>query len=330
MPTEIRGASERAPLEAFLASAPFYYQPWWLEVVSPGNCGYAVVRRSREIAAVMPFVKQRYGLRQVALGMPQMTQTLGPWLRQSESEYDRPWAEQTELMMDLIDALPPHSYFRQNFHYTITNWLPFHWKGFTQTTGYTYVLQDLSDLDAIWSNFDPDVRWNIGKAQRQVCVIDNLDVKTFNEVRLKSFQRQGIQSVWPLPFIAQVNEACRTHNAGKMFFAVDAGERIHAVAYIMWNSYAAYYVLGGGDPALRDSGANFLLVWEAIRFARDVARTFDFEMDAPEEGIEHFCRLFGGTLMPYYRVTRDLRGPLSKAWSVSRHLVRRSSRNYRL
>jgi hypothetical protein len=329
MPIETPGPSERAELETFLASAPFYYQPWWLEVVSPGNWDYAVVRRSHEIAAVLPFVKQACGFGQVALGMPQMTQTLGPWLRLSETEYSMQLAEQTELMAALIDALPQHSCFRQNFHYTITNWLPFHWKGFTQTTGYTYVLQDLNDLDAIWNGFDPDVRWNVGKAQKQAAVVDDLDIETFNEVRVKSFVRQGMNSVWPLEFIARVDEACRLHNAGKKFFAVGADKRIHAVAYIIYSPYAAYYVLGGGDPALRDSGANFLLIWEAIRFARGVAKTFDFEMDAPEEGIEHFCRLFGGKLLSYYRVARDRRGPLSKAWSLSRHLVRRTARALR-
>ena len=321
--TALEGAWERGEIEKFLASAPIFYQPWWLEAISPGNWDYAAVRRGSEIAAIIPFVKRTYGLGQVALGMPEMTLTLGPWLRFAERGSSEQMAEQTELMMQLIDALPPHSYFRQNFHYSITNWLPFYWKGFTQTTAYTYVWQDLSDLDAIWRCFDHDVRTNVHKAQRLVRVVDDLDIDTFNEVRTKSFARQRRKSAWSLEFISRMDEACKAHNARKIFFAVDSKNQIHCTVYMVWTEYAAYLIMGGGDPALRSSGANYLLIWEAIQFARTVARTLDLEMAAPTEPIEHSFRLFGARLVPYYRVTRDQTGSVSKIWSVFRHLVER-------
>jgi hypothetical protein len=323
MTTEIQTAWQRAEIERFLACAPIYCQPWWLEALSPGNWDYAVVSRGSEIAAVLPFVRQKCGWGQVALRMPEMTHTLGPWLRLSETEYSKQMEEQTELMARLIDALPPHVQFQQDFHYTVTSWLPFCWRGFSQTTGYTYVFQDLDDLDAIWEGFDHDVRTNIHKAQKIVRVVDDLDIETFNDVRIKSFARQGRTSVWPLEFIRRVDTACKSHNARKIFFAIDSTNRIHCVVYMVWTEYAAYLIMGGGDPALRTSGANYLLIWEAIQFAHNVARSLDFEMGAPTEPIEHFFRLFGARLVPYYRVTRDRRGPCSKAWSVFRRLLGR-------
>lgn len=310
-----------AEIERFLVSAPIYCQPWWLEALSPGNWDYTVVAQGDEIAGVLPFVRQRCGWRQVALGMPEMTHTLGPWLRQSETDYSTQMAEQTELMMRLIDALPAHVCFRQDFHYTITNWLPFHWRGFSQTTGYTYVFQDLHDLNAIWEAFDHDVRTSIHKAQKTVRVVDDLGIEIFNDVRIKSFARQGRVSVWPLEYIRRVDEACKAHNARRIFFAIDSSNRIHCVVYMVWTEYSAYLIMGGGDPDLRMSGANCLLIWEAIRFASQVARSLDFEMGAPTKQIEHFFRLFGARLVPYYRVTRDRRDPLAKAWSVARGLM---------
>ena len=317
------GSRAHTEIEKFLASAPIYYQPWWLEAVSPGNWDYAIVRRGTDIAAVMPFVRRAYGRAGIALGMPDMTFTLGPWMRLSEMDQSKQFTEHVDLMAELIDALPPHASFQQNFHYTVTNWLPFHWRGFSQTTGYTYVLDDLRDLDAVWAGFDPDIRWNIGKAGKSVRVVDDLGIETFNEVRVKSFARQGKESVWSLDFIRRVDKACELHDARKILFAIDSNNRIHAVAYIIWTEYAAYHAMGGGDPALRDSGANFLLIWEAIRYVRDVAKRFDFEMDLASETIEHFCRLFGGKLMPYFRVGRDLRSLPGRAWSGWRHLARR-------
>ena len=43
---------------------------------------------------------------------------------------------------------------------------------------------------------------------------------------------------------------------------------VHAVAYVVWDRSAAYYLMGGGDPELRTSGASSLLMWEAIMRAR--------------------------------------------------------------
>jgi predicted acetyltransferase len=88
-----------------------------------------------------------------------------------------------------------------------------------------------------------------------------------------------------------------------MLFACDGDDRVHAVAYLVWDSASAYYLLSGADPALRSSGAQSLLLWEAIRRARDVTSTFDFEgsMLAP---VERFFRDFGGRQTPYLHVSR--------------------------
>ena len=54
-----------------------FQQPWWLEVVAPGQWGEVVVKRGEEVAARMPNVnKKKYRL--TALTMPPLTQTKGP------------------------------------------------------------------------------------------------------------------------------------------------------------------------------------------------------------------------------------------------------------
>ena len=91
-----------------------FQQPWWLEVVAPGQWGEVVVKRGEEVAARMPYViKKKYGL--TALTMPPLTQTLGPWLRPSKAKYARRISEQKQLMNELIEQLPEVDYFCQNF-----------------------------------------------------------------------------------------------------------------------------------------------------------------------------------------------------------------------
>jgi len=68
-------------LETFLADAPIFLQPWWLEAVAPGQWDYVVVKRGEEIAAAMPYVsRMRFGWRFIE--GPSKTPHLGPWLPQ--------------------------------------------------------------------------------------------------------------------------------------------------------------------------------------------------------------------------------------------------------
>ena len=83
-----------------------------------------------------------------------------------------------------------------------------------------------------------------------------------------------------------------------MLFAVDEKDCVHAAAYVVWGGEVAYYLVGGGDPELRCSGAGSLVMWESILRAREVAPVFDFEgsMLPP---VERFFRAFGGRQTPY-------------------------------
>src|SRR5690606_13716638 len=84
----------------------------------------------------------------------------------------------------------------------------------------------------------------------------------------------------------------------------DGGGRQHAGVYIVWDSESAYYIMGGGDPELRNSGATSYCMWEAIRFSATVSRRFDFE-GSMIEPVERFFRAFGAELTPYFQISRS-------------------------
>jgi hypothetical protein len=279
-----------------------FQQPWWLEVVAPGQWGEVVVKRGEEVAARMPYViKKKYGL--TALTMPPLTQTLGPWLRPSKAKYARRISEQKQLMNELIEQLPEVDYFCQNFSPFITNWLPFYWAGFEQTTRYTYRIEDLSDLEKVWQGFLDNIRTDIRKAEKKIVVRSDLGLDQFLRVNALTFNRQGMQVPYTPELIRNIDNACEIHNARRMFFAEDAKGQIHAVLYLIWDSNTAFYLMGGGDPDLRNSGATSLLMWEAIKFASTVSKVFDFE-GSMIESVERFFRSFGGIQTPYYQITK--------------------------
>ena len=279
-----------------------FQQPWWLDAVAPGEWSAVEIRRGGELKARLPYVmEQRMGL--TLLRQPQLTQSLGPWISPSEGKYATQLSHQKELYTELIKQLPAHDYFSQHFHYSVENWLPFYWEGFQQTTHYTYVIDDLSNLDHVWSEFQENIRREIRKASKRLRIHSEYGIDKFLDVNELTFSRQGLLLPYSRESVHRLDDACNSRSARKLFFAEDTSERIHAAAYIVWDERSAYYLMGGGDPELRTSGAMSLVLWEAIKFSHQVSRRFDFEGSIIEP-IEHFFRAFGARQAPFFYVSR--------------------------
>jgi hypothetical protein len=61
--------------------------------------------------------------------------------------------------------------------------------------------------------------------------------------------------------------------------------------------------MGGGHPELRSSGATSLCMWEAIRHAAKVTKSFNFE-GSMIESVERFFRAFGAVQTPYFNISK--------------------------
>jgi hypothetical protein len=279
-----------------------FTEPWWLDAVAPGAWGEAVVEKGGRVAARMPWVRtKRRGA--TLLVTPPLTKTLGPWIRAESGRTTSRLEREKDLMTELIDALPRFDYFEQNFHPSMTNWLPFHWRGFEETTRYTYVLPSLADLDAVWDGTRANVRTDVRKAAKKLTIRDDLGLDAFLDVHAKTFARQERTVPYGRELVARIDAACAERDRRKALFAVDADGAIHAAAYVVWDAGSAYYLMGGADPALRNSGAGSFVLWEAVKFAATVAPAFDFE-GSMIEPVERFFRAFGAEQRPYFHVTK--------------------------
>ncbi len=286
-------------------SIPLFSQAWWLDATAgAGRWDVALVRKGDEIVASMPYMlRKRYGF--TFIGQPAMTQCLGPWLRNFGGKPAQQLVQQKDRMQSLIEQLPAFDYFSQSWDSVNTNWLPFYWNGFHQTTRYSYILHDLSDKKALWDGFLVNIRTDINKAsnRHQLKVRDDLTIDDFLHLNKKTFQRQGMAVPYSEDFVKKLDEACVQRNARKILIAEDDQGRRHAGAYIVWDSNCAYYLMGGGDPELRNSGATSLCMWAAIQFAATVTQRFDFE-GSMIEPVEKFFRAFGATQTPYFLITK--------------------------
>ncbi|AGA88904.1 putative methicillin resistance protein [Thioflavicoccus mobilis 8321] len=283
---------------------PLFSRAWWLDALAgEDHWDVAVVESGGQIVASMPYViRHRWG--RLSLSHPPLTQTLGPWLRETGAKQAPRLARQKELMQKLIQALGKYDHFGANWHHSQTNWLPFYWAGFSQTTRYTYRLPDICDEEKLWSGFRENIRGDIRKAEGRfgLQVRTGLRLDTFLRLNVQTFERQGKDLPYSRDLVEKLDEACQRRNARQVFIAEDEQGRAHAGVYIVWDANSAYYLMGGGDPELRKSGATSLCMWEAIKFASTVTKSFDFE-GSMIEPVERFFRAFGAEQTPYFAVS---------------------------
>jgi hypothetical protein len=283
-------------------TASIFEENWWLDATASGHWSAVEVKSGEEVIGRLPFVfKHKFGF--TALGQPPLTQALGPWISASPAKYCNRLGREHEILSALIDQLPQHDLFSQSFHSTITNWLPFYWRRFEQTTRYTYVLEPLNDLEAIWNEMAASVRNDIRKAEKKLSVVVEPNVEALYDVNALTFKRQGLKAPYPLSFVKQLDLACEGRNARRMFFAMDETGRCHHALYIVYDRRSAFNIMSGGNPELRNSGAASLLMWEAIKFASTVTNRFDFEGSMLAR-VEPFVRAFGARQIPYFYVRR--------------------------
>lgn len=285
-------------------SIPIFSQAWWLDSVAGDNWDVCLIEKNEEILASMPYVvKKSYGF--TLLSHPPLTQNLGPWLKPSQAKYSKMLSQQKEWMLSLIDQLPKYDYFNQCWHYSQTNWLPFYWRNFYQSTRYTYVIEDLSDLDKVYDNFNSSYRNKIRKASKIVEVNTDMNPKEFYRVHEKTFLRQGKISPCSESFFLKHDSVLVKESSREIFYAQDTQGNTHSALYLTWDNTSAYVHMVGEDPEYRNSGAGILLIWEAIKFTKNVLalNIFDFE-GSMIEAVERVRKDCGAIQKPYFCITR--------------------------
>jgi CelD/BcsL family acetyltransferase involved in cellulose biosynthesis len=282
-----------------------FHQAWWLDATC-GTDGWdvAIVEKGGAVHAAMPFVvKARRGM--VVISQPELTQFIGPWIRDTGAKRSHDYGRQKDLMQALIAALPRYDHFQQNWSPTATNWLPFYWAGFKQTTRYTYRLANLDDQAALRAGFRENIRGDIRKAEGRSAVTISIDatIDDFLKLNALTFARQGRAPSVSEAYMRAIDGACAERGCRAIVVARGPDGRPHAGAYIVWGSGVAYYLMGGGDPELRNSGATSLCMAKAIEISAKHAKVFDFE-GSMMEPVERFFRAFGAVQTPLFQITR--------------------------
>ncbi|KEI97158.1 CoA-binding protein [Clostridium botulinum A2B7 92] len=275
-----------------------FNKTWYLDAVQSKFKIYVCIDKGNNILGgmILPESKPEYFF------MPMLTQTLGILLQDfSELKYVNKISKEKDIIESLVNSIPNFKSYSINFNYNFTNWLPFMWKGYNQYCRYTYVIENLENLDFVYDNMKSNIRNKINKClNSRMEIVSDLYIEDFYSINKKTFKRQGIDIPYSINFLKNFHRAISENNASKMFFALNNDE-IHAVNYIVYDKKSALNLLAGGDPKFRNSGAQCLNLWEAIKFSSTVTQKFDFEGSCLRN-IEEFFRAFGGNQKMYFNI----------------------------
>jgi len=283
---------------------PIFSKDWWLDSVC-GVDGWDVVlvEKGGQIMASLPYMKTKKVIFEI-ITMPQLTQTMGVYIKYpSGQKYYKKLSWEQEMMESIILNLPKVDYFSQSFNRSITNWLPFYWNQFEQTTRYTYVIENIS-IDELEKNFETDARRRRRRKAYElgIEIIESEDIKTFYKLNTFTFARKNIEISYSFEFVKNLFEKCKENNAVKMYFAKYQDEVI-AANFLVYDNNTVYYLMGGIDPTKKDLGAMDIIQFESIKFALESGRAFDFE-GSMIESIEKYFRSFGAVQKPYFHITK--------------------------
>ncbi len=278
-----------------------FAKSWWLEATcgQPRILGY--FEPGRLLAGIPLYYERRFGLKMCR--MPKLTQTLGITMRPLSGKQVAQNAREMEILDAFAQRLAEESVFIQAFHPSMQNWLPFYWHGFTQTTHYTYVYEDLSSISDLWNGLGTDRRANMRKARRLGLTVRECGPEAVYYAANLTFERQKKKCPFTLEYLSRIYEAARAQDAGVCMAAMDSGGKIHAAECMVWDAKRSYGIAGGHDTALGSSGGAVLLRWAMVEFAATRTAIFDFE-GSMHRPIEASFRSFGAKRVGYQRIVK--------------------------
>jgi hypothetical protein len=286
------------------AGIPIFSKDWWLDsVCGKDNWDVVLVEKGGEIFASFPYFKTKKVIFDIVT-MPKLTQTMGVYMKYTDNlKYEKRLSLEKKTMNYLVNRLPDFDYFSQNFHYNFTNWLPFYWKGYKQTTRYTYVIEDLSDLEKVFANFNHAKRKNIKKSEKILTIKFDLSATDFYNNHKMTLSKQKSKISYSFELFKNIYQNGYKYNSAKTIYAIDGDKNIHGALFIIWDDNSAYDLISTIDPDFRNSGAASLLVKEAIKFVSTKTNKFDFE-GSMIENIESSFRQFGAVQKPYFNISK--------------------------
>jgi len=281
---------------------PIFSRDWWLDTVCGKNGWDVLLSENHGLKSAMPLYIPKKGV----ISMPDFTQTMGIWFGKESADMKSVTCleRRQAICRDFIKQISDYKVYMQNFDTAFTDWLPFYWADYSQTTRYTYRLLNIADSEMLFRNMSIQTRRNLRHANNYpVIVKQHIDIEDFIDIIKLTYKQKKVQCIPCYDTLRNLIRVSREHLQGDIFGGYDLDGNLHAVAFVVWQPSSAYYIAGGGDPAFRHSCAHSLVMLEAIKYTSQYTNVFDFE-GSMIQGVERFFREFGAVQTPYFRISK--------------------------
>lgn len=299
-----------------------FEQPWWLDIVAPGEWMVAQIEESGRIIARLPYVSKGKQKKKEII-MPRYTQTLGPWfdkILRTEVPGNKQFAKQKEIVDALLAQMEPFCKFEMTLDCANDYVLPYYWNGFNLSPTFSYRIDLSKGVDEIFDNLSKSTKKNIRKAKDESNVSYETDIDAFCYILDKTYEAQNRKNPDSKKLITKIIETCDGIGHGKMFTARDKDGNLQCSSYLVYDQKVAYALIGGSVPKFRGNGSKSLIYWEEIQYAATVSKIFDFE-GSMIEGIENLMRKFGAQWVTNYHISNS--GIFSDIYTVMKPRIKR-------
>lgn len=251
------------------------------------------------IVGALPYLcGSKLGLRFVL--QPELTQFSGPWLHPGLT-----FDEQIPVLTDLADQLDAMhlSLFCQKFAPSVTNWLPFYWKGFSETTRYTYRFDPLEPIDVLMAKAQPQRRKRM-ELLRQQCTLDkSISAEEFASFHNSYYLRKSGRNLLAPSTVERVCATALAHDNALLYGLRDNEGNLQVADFVVYDRLCAHSLMSGmSTDAPRNSTT--LIFWHLMDDLYGKTEAFDFE-GSMDPGIEQFFRSFGARQTPLHCVYRS-------------------------
>jgi len=290
-------------------------QAWWLNVVCIEGKTWDILlcEENGKIVGAMPYhLLKKWGFKIII--QPQLTQYNGMWIDYPKDiKLTKRYSFEKKVTDNLIDQLEKLnvSYYSQNFHHSFTNWQPLYWRGFKQTTRYTYILKNIADIDMIFDNIHPRYRQKLRKNEKEFFVDYNLAPEDFYHFHKESLTEKKDRIVYSEQFFLSIFRAATERKQGKIIAIRNKNNDLLSALFFVWDTNCGYNLITARKIDDGSNDTSIFMIWEAIKYLIDKAENYDFE-GSMIEGVANVNQQFGAEQVPYFCISKNY----SKLFSI--------------
>ena len=288
---------------------PIFMQAWWLDAVCVNGSWDVCLAYddAEQIEGVLVYYfTQKKGLFSV-VQMSALTPHAGVWMREMDDFMPKQheiYAYKQRILDTLIAQLPSVVLYHQNFHYSLMDCQPFHRKGFKAETHFSYILEDIHDLETVYDNMSDTTRRGIRKAEKDLIFGSCDDFEVFIKIVEKINLKQNVELNFDINIFKKLDKLLTVKELRKMYIAFDTEGVPHSAIYIAYDSTSAHYLFGMNNLEKQGINAISLLLWQAIQDASNSGLDlFDFEGGMHSNEAFIFQNL-NAIQKPFFKITK--------------------------